>query len=119
MIKVKGLTKTFKVPKKGKGLAGTIKSLFSREYDLLTAVNDIEFEINQGEIIGYIGANGAGKSTTIKMMTGILVPTSGFVEVDGRIPYKNRTENAQNIGVVFGQKTQLWWDLPLSETYTI
>ncbi len=119
MIEVKGLSKTFKNPKKGKGLKGTIKSLFSREFTEIKAVDDVSFNIEQGEIIGYIGANGAGKSTTIKMMTGILVPTSGHVEVDGRVPYKNRAENAQHIGVVFGQKTQLWWDLPLGETFTI
>jgi ABC-2 type transport system ATP-binding protein len=119
MIEVKGLSKTFKSPKKGKGLKGTIKSLFSREYTEVKAVDDISFTIQEGEIIGYIGANGAGKSTTIKMMTGILVPSSGEISVDGRVPYKERQENAQHIGVVFGQKTQLWWDLPLGETFTI
>lgn len=79
----------------------------------------MNFEIEEGEVVGYIGSNGAGKSTTIKMMTGILTPTSGKVEVNGIIPYENRTENAMNIGVVFGQRTQLWWDLPLSETFSL
>lgn len=119
MIEVRDLTKTFKTYKKGKGLKGAIKSLFSREFTTLDAVDNVSFDIHEGEIIGYIGANGAGKSTTIKMMTGILTPTNGHVKVDGRIPYENRIDNAKNIGVVFGQKTQLWWDLPLGETYTI
>lgn len=119
MIEVDGISKVFKTFKRESGLKGTVKSLFKREYLDVEAVKDISFKINPGEIIGYIGANGAGKSTTIKMMTGILTPTSGLVTVDGRIPYKNRTENAKHIGVVFGQKTQLWWDLPLSETFTI
>ena len=79
----------------------------------------MNFQIGEGEVVGYIGSNGAGKSTTIKMMTGILTPTSGKVEVNGIIPYENRTENAMNIGVVFGQRTQLWWDLPLSETFSL
>lgn len=119
MIEVSGLTKSFKSFKKEKGIKGTLKSLVSREYTSIDAVKDISFNIKRGEIIGYIGANGAGKSTTIKMMTGILTPTEGYVKVDGRIPYEERTENARHIGVVFGQKTQLWWDLPLGETYSI
>lgn len=119
LIQVKNLTKTFKTAEKGKGFKGTVKGLFSKKYKTLDAVKDVSFDIQEGEIIGYIGANGAGKSTTIKMMTGILTPTGGQVLVDGRIPYENRKENAKNIGVVFGQKTQLWWDLPLGETYDI
>lgn len=119
MIEVKRLTKVFKTYKRESGLKGTVKALFKREQIDVNAVNDISFNIKKGEIIGYIGANGAGKSTTIKMMTGILTPTSGMVTVDGRIPYESRTENAKHIGVVFGQKTQLWWDLPLGETFAI
>jgi ABC-2 type transport system ATP-binding protein len=119
IIEVSGLTKIFKSYKKEKGLKGTIKSLFKREPIEVAAVKNISFNIKQGEIIGYIGANGAGKSTTIKMMTGILTPTEGYVKVDGRIPYEARTENAKHIGVVFGQKTQLWWDLPVGETFSI
>lgn len=119
MIEVKGLTKTFKTYKKEKGLKGTIKTLFKREVIEIPAVKEISFGIARGEIIGYIGANGAGKSTTIKMMTGILTPTVGEVIVDGRIPYQMRQENAKHIGVVFGQKTQLWWDLPVGETFAI
>ncbi len=119
LIEVKGLSKTFVSNKKGKGLKGTVKALFNKEKVSVKAVDKVSFGIKEGEIIGYIGANGAGKSTSIKMMTGILTPTEGYVKVDGRIPYKERTENAKHIGVVFGQKTQLWWDLPLRETYGI
>ena len=119
MIKVENLTKEFKMSKKYPGFKGAIKSFFSTEYTIKKAVDGISFEINDGEIVGYIGANGAGKSTTIKMMTGILTPTDGTVSVNGLIPYENREKNAKNIGVVFGQKTQLWWDLPISETFSL
>lgn len=119
MIKVENLTKEFKIRKKESGLKGAFKSLFTNDFDLKTAVSDISFEIGSGEIVGYIGSNGAGKSTTIKMMTGILTPSSGQVLVNGRIPYEEREKNAHDIGVVFGQRTQLWWDLALSETFTI
>lgn len=119
MIKVENLTKEFKITKKYPGFKGAIKSFFSTEYTTKKAVDDISFEINDGEIVGYIGANGAGKSTTIKMMTGILTPTNGTVSVNGLVPYENRETNAKNIGVVFGQKTQLWWDLPISETFSL
>lgn len=119
MIEVKNLKKEFKMNKKYPGFKGAIKSFFSREYITKTAVDNINFTINDGEIVGYIGANGAGKSTTIKMMTGILTPTSGKVLVNGKVPYEDRQENAKDIGVVFGQKTQLWWDLPLSETFSL
>ena len=119
MIEVINLKKEFKMNKKYPGFKGAIKSFFSSEYTIKTAVDDISFKINDGEIVGYIGENGAGKSTTIKMMTGILTPTSGQVLVNGKVPYKDRQENAKDIGVVFGQKTQLWWDLPLSETFSL
>ncbi|MBP3915907.1 MULTISPECIES: ATP-binding cassette domain-containing protein [unclassified Clostridium] len=119
MIRVENLTKEFKINKKYPGFKGAIKSFFSTEYITKRAVDDISFEINDGEIVGYIGANGAGKSTTIKMMTGILTPTNGIVTVNGIVPYENREKNAKNIGVVFGQKTQLWWDLPISETFSL
>lgn len=117
MIQVQNLSKEFKIPKKYPGFKGAIKTFFSNEYTTKKAVDNISFNIDKGEIVGYIGANGAGKSTTIKMMTGILVPTSGEVLVDGIVPFKNRIKNSKNIGVVFGQKTQLWWDLPVSETF--
>ena len=119
MIKVENLSKEFKISKKYPGFKGALRSFFSTEYTIKKAVDDISFEINDGEIVGYIGANGAGKSTTIKMMTGILTPSSGRIIVDGVIPYENREKNAKNIGVVFGQKTQLWWVLSVSETFPL
>lgn len=119
MIHVERLCKTFKTPKRYPGFTGAIKGLFSREYQYTKAVDDISFHVAQGEIVGYIGANGAGKSTTIKMMTGILTPTSGSVRVAGIVPYEKRMENAARIGVVFGQRTQLWWDLPVHESLTL
>lgn len=119
MIKVENLSKEFKISKKYPGFKGALRSFFSTEYTIKKAVDDISFEINDGEIVGYIGVNGAGKSTTIKMMTGILTPSSGRIIVDGVVPYENREKNAKNIGVVFGQKTQLWWDLPVSETFPL
>lgn len=119
MIEVSHVSKEFVSPKKYPGLKGAIKGLFSNEKVRKTAVDDISFHINKGEIVGYIGSNGAGKSTTIKMMTGILTPTSGKCVINGIDPAEQRKKNAQNIGVVFGQRTQLWWDLPLSESYTI
>jgi len=119
LIEVSNLKKEFKMNKKYPGFKGAIKSFFSREYITKTAVDNISFSIDKGEVVGYIGSNGAGKSTTIKMMTGILTPTEGSVFVNGIIPYENRQKNAKDIGVVFGQKTQLWWDLPLSETFSL
>ena len=119
MIEVNHISKDFVSPKKYPGLSGAIKGLFSNEKVVKTAVDDISFTIGKGEIVGYIGSNGAGKSTTIKMMTGILNPTKGTCKVAGIDPSRKRRENAQNIGVVFGQRTQLWWDLPLSESFTI
>ena len=88
-----------------------MRGLFAPEYDVLTAVDRISFDIEPGEVVGYIGPNGAGKSTTIKMLVGILVPTGGEVSVGGIVPHRQRMANARNIGVVFGQRTQLWWDI--------
>lgn len=119
VISVRNVTKQFKTPKKFPGFKGAIKGLFTHEYTVKTAVNDINFDIEEGEIVGYLGANGAGKSTTIKMMTGILTPSKGKIEINGIVPYEQREKNAMNIGVVFGQRTQLWWDIPLNETYTL
>ena len=119
MIEIKNLTKIFKKPVREEGVLGMFKTLFSRKYTSKVAVNSISLTINDGEIVGYIGSNGAGKSTTIKMMCGILTPTSGNVYIDGIEPYKKRRVVAQNIGVVFGQKTQLWWDIPLIETFKV
>ncbi|MCR4863208.1 MAG: ATP-binding cassette domain-containing protein [Ruminococcus sp.] len=119
IIEIKNVTKEFKVLNRREGLKGSIKDLFSRDYKTVTAVNNISMSIEQGEIVGYLGPNGAGKSTTIKMMTGVLEPTSGEILVDGNVPYKNRSKNAQNIGVVFGQRSQLWWALPLIESFRL
>lgn len=119
IITLNNVSKEFKVLNRKEGLIGSIQDLFSRDYRIVKAVNDISMEIMPGEIIGYLGPNGAGKSTTIKMMSGVLEPSSGEILVNGKIPYKNRTENAQNIGVVFGQRSQLWWSLPLIESFKL
>jgi ABC-2 type transport system ATP-binding protein len=119
MIKVKNLEKEFKVYAHKKGVFGAAKNLFSRKHSIVKAVSDINFEITQGECVGYLGPNGAGKSTTIKMLTGILVPSSGEVRVNDIIPYEDRQQNAKTIGVVFGQRTQLWWDLPPIESFDL
>ena len=119
IIEIKNVTKEFKVLNRREGLKGSIKDLFSRNYKTVRAVDDISMSIEQGEIVGYLGPNGAGKSTTIKMMTGVLEPTSGEILVGGNVPYKNRTRNAQEIGVVFGQRSQLWWALPLVESFRL
>ena len=119
MIEVVNLTKVFKKPIRGKGLIGMVMTLFSRKYSEIRAVDDVSFSIPEGEIVGYIGSNGAGKSTTIKMMCGILTPTSGKVLIDDKEPYVKRRLVAKQIGVVFGQKTQLWWDIPLIESFKV
>ncbi len=119
VIDIKNITKEFKVLNRREGLAGSIKDLFSHDYKIVKAVDKVTMSIEQGEIVGYLGPNGAGKSTTIKMMTGVLEPTSGEILVNGRLPYKNRSKNAQNIGVVFGQRSQLWWALPLVESFKL
>ena len=119
IIEIKNITKEFKVLNRREGLKGSLKDLFSRDYRIVRAVDNISMNIRQGEIVGYLGPNGAGKSTTIKMMTGVLEPTSGEIIVNGNVPYKNRSKNAQEIGVVFGQRSQLWWSLPLIESFKI
>lgn len=121
MIELKNVEKYFKKPIRGKGVFGMIKTLFSAKHTVVKAVDGVSFTVGDGEAVGYIGANGAGKSTTIKMMSGILTPTGGEILVDGLHPYKQKERNAvlKTIGVVFGQKTQLWYDLPLTETYEL
>ncbi len=119
IIEVKNLVKTYKTNIKSDGTMGYLKNIFKPKYKEYTAVNDINFKINEGELIGYIGENGAGKSTTIKMLTGLLTPTSGEVIVNGIVPNKKRIENNKNIGTVFGQKTALWWDLPVIESFRL
>lgn len=119
IIEIQNVSKEFKVLNRREGLKGSIQDLFSRNYKIVRAVDNISMDINQGEIVGYLGPNGAGKSTTIKMMTGVLEPTSGSILVNGSEPYRNRTKNAQEIGVVFGQRSQLWWSLPLIESFKL
>ncbi|OXM15053.1 daunorubicin ABC transporter ATP-binding protein [Paenibacillus herberti] len=118
-IEVRDLRKQFSVQKNREGLSGALKDLFKREYREITAVKDISFQIPQGEICGYIGENGAGKSTTIKMLTGILVPTAGHLRVNGFIPHKDREKFVGGIGVVFGQRSQLWWDIAVTESFQL
>ena len=119
IIEVKDLVKTYKIMEKKDGLIGYFKNLIKPKYREFDAIKGINFSIEEGELVGYIGENGAGKSTTIKILTGLLTPTSGSVSVNGIIPNKNRIENNKNIGAVFGQKTQLWWDLPVIESFSL
>ncbi len=118
-IRVEGLCKTFKVLQRDSGLKNAFRSLFKREYKYIKAVDDISFEIEEGEIVAYIGPNGAGKSTTIKMLTGILKPDSGTISVAGFNPFVDRKKYVSNIGVVFGQKSQLWWDIPVIDSFDL
>lgn len=119
MIYAEHLKKEFKKVIKEPGLKGSIKALFKPKKEIVTAVDNISFHVPKGEVLGFIGPNGAGKSTVIKMLTGILTPTSGECRINGQIPQNNRQKYVKEIGVVFGQRTQLWWDLPLTETYNV
>ncbi len=119
LIQATGLTKTFRRPDKAPGLKGSLKHLVQRRHTRHVAVDNVDLSIQSGEAVAYVGPNGAGKSTTIKMLTGILVPTSGQVRVGGLVPHEQRIANARQIGVVFGQRTQLWWDLPVRESLAI
>lgn len=118
-IEANKLSKTYAVLQGRRGFWGAVKSLFSANYKYIEAVKDVTFSVDQGEIVGFIGPNGAGKSTTIKMLTGILVPTSGSVRVGGLEPYRNRRECARRMAAVFGQRTKLWWDLPCMESFEL
>lgn len=118
-IEINNLKKEYRVSQKGGGLWGSVKHLVKPEYGKKEVVHGISFSIEKGECVAFLGANGAGKSTTIKILTGILKPTSGQVQVLGSDPFKNRMKNAKQIGVVFGQKTQLWWDIPVIETFQL
>ena len=118
-INVENIDKTYKIAKQTKGVFGVLRSFAQKEYEFKKAVNDISFQIDKGEIVGYIGPNGAGKSTTIKMLSGILTPDKGHIDVGGIIPYKNRIQNAKHIGAVFGQRSQLCWDLPIDDTFQL
>ncbi|GEE06861.1 UNVERIFIED_CONTAM: ATP-binding cassette domain-containing protein [Streptococcus canis] len=119
MIEVSHLQKNFSKTIKEPGLKGALKSFVHPQRETFEAVKDLSFEVPKGQILGFIGANGAGKSTTIKMLTGILKPTSGYCRINGKIPQDNRQDYVKDIGAVFGQRTQLWWDLALQETYAV
>lgn len=119
IIKVSHVKKYYKIAKREKGMAETVKSLLHRRYETRKAVDDVSFSIRRGEIVGFIGPNGAGKSTTVKMLSGILYPDAGDITIDGYIPYRQRKQYVKNIGVVFGQKSQLNWDLPLIESFEL
>ncbi len=119
MIVVKNICKTYKVARRNAGLGDQVNAFFHRDYETVNALDNISFSINDGETVGYIGPNGAGKSTTIKILSGILTPDSGECLVDGRIPWKNRIEHVAKIGVVFGQRSQLWWDVPVTDSFEL
>lgn len=119
VIEVEDLSKDFRVFSRREGVAGAFRDLFQRDYRTLKAVDKISFSVEKGELLGYIGPNGAGKSTSIKMLTGILKPTSGKMEVLGYHPFKDRKTYTKHIGVVFGQRTQLWWDIAVIESFNL
>lgn len=117
VITFEHISKTYRVSKRNAGLSSAWKSFFHREYEHIHALDDVSFTIGDGEMVGYIGPNGAGKSSTIKILSGILTPDDGVCMVNGIVPWKNRIQHTQNIGVVFGQRTQLWWDVPVIDSY--
>jgi len=119
MIKLHNINKSFRVAKRQAGLGRAVKALFTREYETIRALDNISFDIGDGEMVGYIGPNGAGKSTTIKIMCGILAPDSGLCDIDGRNPWRERTAHVRDIGVVFGQRSQLWWDVPIIDSFEL
>lgn len=119
MIKVTNLTKTYRVSKRDAGFFAAVKALGKRETETVTALDDISFSVAPGEIVGYIGPNGAGKSSTVKILSGILTPDSGEVIVNGRVPWKQRKKHVADIGVVFGQRSQLWWDVPVVDSFEL
>ena len=119
MITLEHVRKTYKVSKRDTGFLSACKSLFHKEYELIHALDDVSFSISDGEMVGYIGPNGAGKSSTIKILSGILTPEEGTCLVDGLTPWKNRIEYVKRIGVVFGQRSQLWWDVPVMDSFEL
>lgn len=119
MITMEHVWKSYRIAKRNAGFGEACKALFHREYEVIHALKDVSFTIHDGEMVGYIGPNGAGKSSTIKILSGILTPDSGTVLVDGRVPYKNRIEHVREIGVVFGQRSQLWWDVPVIDSFEL
>lgn len=119
MITMEHVSKTYRIARRNAGLKEACKALFHREYEMVHALDDVSFTIGDGEMVGYIGPNGAGKSSTIKILSGILTPDSGRVLVDGRVPYQDRISHVREIGVVFGQRSQLWWDVPVIDSFSL
>ncbi len=119
MIRLSGINKSFRVAKRRAGFGRAVKALVSREYESIQALKDISFDIGDGEMVGYIGPNGAGKSTTIKIMCGVLTPDSGSCDINGRTLWKERVSHVRDIGVVFGQRSQLWWDVPVDDSFEL
>ncbi len=119
MITMEHVCKSYKIAKRNAGFGEALKALFHREYEVIRALDNVTFTIGDGEMVGYIGPNGAGKSSTIKILSGILTPDHGTVLVDGRVPYKDRIRHVQEIGVVFGQRSQLWWDVPVIDSFEL
>lgn len=119
MIEMKEINKTYRVRKREEGVGNALKSLFSREYTSIPALRDMSFTIPDGQIVGYIGPNGAGKSTTIKILSGILRPDSGSCLVNGLVPWEDRKRYVARLGVVFGQRSQLWWDVPVADSFRL
>lgn len=119
MITMEHVSKTYRIARRNAGLKEACKALFHREYETVHALDDVSFTIEDGEMVGYIGPNGAGKSSTIKILSGILTPDSGRALVDGRIPYQDRISHVREIGVVFGQRSQLWWDVPVIDSFSL
>ncbi|MCL2570901.1 MAG: ATP-binding cassette domain-containing protein [Defluviitaleaceae bacterium] len=119
MIELNGVNKTFRIAKRQGGFSRAFRALFSREYEYIRALKNVSFTVNDGEMVGYIGPNGAGKSTTIKIMCGVLNPDGGTCNINGRTPWKNRVAHVREIGVVFGQRSQLWWDVPVVDSFEL
>ncbi|MDE6641239.1 MAG: ABC transporter ATP-binding protein [Acetatifactor sp.] len=119
MIEFNDICKSYRVARRDSGFGNAVRSLFKREYNTINAINHISFSISDGEMVGYIGPNGAGKSTTIKILSGILTPDSGTCVVNGQVPWKDRKEYVRQIGVVFGQRSQLWWDIPVMDSFEL
>ena len=119
MIEFNDICKSYRVARRGSGFGNAVKSFFKREYNIINAINHISFTINEGEMVGYIGPNGAGKSSTIKILSGILTPDSGTCLVNGQVPWKDRKDYVRQIGVVFGQRSQLWWDIPVMDSFEL
>ena len=119
MIELRHIRKEFRVAKRGSGFGQAVKALFHKEYETIHALQDVSFTIGDGEMVGYIGPNGAAKSSTIKIMSGILTPDGGTCRINGRVPWKERTAHVREIGVVFGQRSQLWWDVPVADSFDL